>query len=196
MDIIVPTTSTSRDPAPGRLALVQELVNTLDVELDVDELADLASAGVVAARARTARRPTTRFDEGDLERARSFREALRALLDEHTDAAGADCRGRRARRRPRLPRCCVWRSEPTAPPCSSPPRRALTAPSRRCSRSSTVRRATGRWQRLKVCAEHSCRYAFYDSSRNRSGSWCTMAVCGNRAKARSYRERRRSSPAA
>ena len=50
----------------------------------------------------------------------------------------------------------------------------------------------GTWERLKVCAEQTCRYAFYDHSRNRSGSWCSMAVCGNRAKARSYRERRRT----
>jgi predicted RNA-binding Zn ribbon-like protein len=50
----------------------------------------------------------------------------------------------------------------------------------------------GTWARLKVCAQDSCMYAFYDRSKNRSGSWCSMAVCGNRAKARSYRERQRS----
>ncbi|MGH2778535.1 MAG: CGNR zinc finger domain-containing protein, partial [Actinomycetota bacterium] len=31
--------------------------------------------------------------------------------------------------------------------------------------------------------------AFYDHSKNRSGKWCTMRVCGNRAKTRAYRER-------
>ncbi|HZJ08384.1 MAG TPA: CGNR zinc finger domain-containing protein, partial [Trueperaceae bacterium] len=48
---------------------------------------------------------------------------------------------------------------------------------------------TGRWQRLKVCASDTCQWAFYDSSRNRSGSWCSMAVCGNREKVRGHRER-------
>jgi predicted RNA-binding Zn ribbon-like protein len=50
--------------------------------------------------------------------------------------------------------------------------------------------AEGTWPRLKACPEHNCLWAFYDRSRNRSGTWCDMAVCGNRAKARAYRERR------
>jgi predicted RNA-binding Zn ribbon-like protein len=35
-------------------------------------------------------------------------------------------------------------------------------------------------------------WAFYDRSKNRSGHWCSMRVCGNRAKARQFRERRRA----
>ena len=41
--------------------------------------------------------------------------------------------------------------------------------------------------RLKVCRNDACRWAFYDTSRNRSGVWCTMAICGNRQKGRVYR---------
>jgi predicted RNA-binding Zn ribbon-like protein len=51
----------------------------------------------------------------------------------------------------------------------------------------------GSLARLKVCADHECRWAFYDQSKNRSRSWCNMAVCGNRAKAREYRRRHRPS---
>jgi predicted RNA-binding Zn ribbon-like protein len=40
------------------------------------------------------------------------------------------------------------------------------------------------WPRLKVCARDSCRWAFYDASRNRSGRWCSMAGCGNIVKMR------------
>ena len=50
--------------------------------------------------------------------------------------------------------------------------------------------ADGSWLRLKACRRHSCRYVFYDGSKNHSGTWCSMAVCGNRAKAESYRRRR------
>ena len=50
--------------------------------------------------------------------------------------------------------------------------------------------ATGTWERLKVCRQESCRWAFYDNTKNRSGVWCNMASCGNRAKARAYRARR------
>jgi predicted RNA-binding Zn ribbon-like protein len=47
----------------------------------------------------------------------------------------------------------------------------------------------GTWTRLKACRSETCEWGFYDRSRNRSGTWCSMAVCGNRQKARSYRRR-------
>lgn len=47
----------------------------------------------------------------------------------------------------------------------------------------------GRWDRLKLCGADTCRFAFYDGSRNRSGRWCSMASCGNRAKTRAFRDR-------
>lgn len=53
--------------------------------------------------------------------------------------------------------------------------------------------AAGTWHRLKACAAESCQWAFYDSSRNRSRTWCSMEVCGNRAKTRAYRARLSSS---
>lgn len=52
-----------------------------------------------------------------------------------------------------------------------------------------VAMADGSWQRVKVCGNADCADVFYDQSRNRSGRWCTMAVCGNRIKARTFRER-------
>ncbi|MBE9374844.1 CGNR zinc finger domain-containing protein [Saccharopolyspora sp. HNM0983] len=48
---------------------------------------------------------------------------------------------------------------------------------------------TGHWERLKICPAEDCLCAFYDRSRNRSRTWCSMRVCGNREKARSWRER-------
>ena len=47
----------------------------------------------------------------------------------------------------------------------------------------------GSWERMKACPWHTCHVAFYDHSRNRSRTWCSMAVCGNRAKAQTYRRR-------
>lgn len=43
--------------------------------------------------------------------------------------------------------------------------------------------------RVKICPADDCRWAFYDTSRNGSRQWCSMAVCGNRAKARAHRAR-------
>ena len=47
----------------------------------------------------------------------------------------------------------------------------------------------GTWARVKACRAGDCHWAFYDFSRNRSGTWCDMAVCGNREKVRAYRAR-------
>jgi hypothetical protein len=52
-----------------------------------------------------------------------------------------------------------------------------------------------RLDRVKICPADDCLWAFYDTSRNRSRQWCSMEVCGNRAKARNHRLRNPSAPA-
>jgi predicted RNA-binding Zn ribbon-like protein len=47
---------------------------------------------------------------------------------------------------------------------------------------------TGEWSRVKACQR--CGWVFVDSSRNRSGRWCSMGACGGREKAKAYRARR------
>jgi predicted RNA-binding Zn ribbon-like protein len=47
----------------------------------------------------------------------------------------------------------------------------------------------GSWARLKAC--RNCHWSFYDYSPNRSAAWCSMQLCGNRAKTRAYRRRKR-----
>ena len=46
----------------------------------------------------------------------------------------------------------------------------------------------GTLQRLKSCT--NCEWTIYDSSKNQSGRWCSMNVCGARHNARTYRQRR------
>jgi predicted RNA-binding Zn ribbon-like protein len=50
----------------------------------------------------------------------------------------------------------------------------------------------GEWDRIKICPATDCRWAFFDRSRNHSRTWCSMRVCGNREKARAWRERART----
>lgn len=52
-------------------------------------------------------------------------------------------------------------------------------------------RADGSWVRMKACSRDSCRWAYWDASRNRSGRWCSMEGCGNYIKMR-----RRNTPEA
>jgi len=56
--------------------------------------------------------------------------------------------------------------------------------------------ADGTWQRLKLCREDTCQWAFVDTSKNRSRTWCSMGICGNRNKTRAYRARQRPDDAA
>jgi predicted RNA-binding Zn ribbon-like protein len=51
----------------------------------------------------------------------------------------------------------------------------------------------GTWDRLKVCRDDACRWAFYDHSKNGGGAWCSMRVCGCRNKSRAYRARQKVS---
>lgn len=47
-------------------------------------------------------------------------------------------------------------------------------------------------RRLRLCAADDCGWLFIDASRNRSRRWCDMSDCGNRAKVRRFRARKRS----
>lgn len=46
--------------------------------------------------------------------------------------------------------------------------------------------------RLRPCANHECRRFLLDRSNANTARWCSMAACGNRAKARRHYERSRS----
>ncbi|MBK5306005.1 MAG: CGNR zinc finger domain-containing protein [Frankiaceae bacterium] len=84
----------------------------------------------------------------------------------------------------------------TSPPCTpdtgrAPRGRPLVALVGEALGEAVALQATGEWSRVKACALESCRWVFFDESRNRSGRWCSMQVCGNRAKTAAYRARHR-----
>jgi len=45
---------------------------------------------------------------------------------------------------------------------------------------------------VKTCANDTCGWVFFDTSRKHNRRWCEMRTCGNRAKARRFHERRRT----
>jgi predicted RNA-binding Zn ribbon-like protein len=175
--------------APGELEHVRAFVNTIDLEEGAEELSGpnelagwlvqrgLSPAGLVATKA-------------DLEQAIGLREALRAVLLAHNadgfipaDAASElDRAATRARLRLRFDTTGSGTLEPEADGVDAALGRLLAIVHRSA--------AEGSWLRLKACRDETCEWAFYDHTKNRSGAWCNMAVCGNRAKARAYRERR------
>jgi predicted RNA-binding Zn ribbon-like protein len=50
--------------------------------------------------------------------------------------------------------------------------------------------------RLRPCANDECRLFLIDRSKANAGRWCSMAVCGNRMKARRHYQRARSTQGA
>lgn len=47
------------------------------------------------------------------------------------------------------------------------------------------------WNRIRVCSAEDCQWVFVDYSRPGTGKWCTMKACGNRAKNKTYRQKRK-----
>jgi predicted RNA-binding Zn ribbon-like protein len=178
-----------RAPAPGRLALVQALVNTVDREHGPDLLAEADGlADWLAARGLL--EPGTRLGAADLAAARELREALRALLYANNGApeepgarAVLDAAAARAELRPTFP---------SEGPELVPGRGGLDGALGRVVAATFAAMLDGSWPRLKACPREVCGWAFYDRSSNASATWCSMAVCGGRVKAGAYYRRRRA----
>lgn len=178
--------------APGRLELVRAFVNTLDIEADTDELStppglddwfrarDLTGPGGSAATDR------------DLRLAVTIREALRDVLAAHAPGEHQPPAAALRAAAARLPVALAVgddgavRTVPDrAGPGGAGPAAGLAALLLIAAESATA----GTWPRLKVCGADDCRWAFYDRSPARSGCWCSMAICGSRAKSRAFRRR-------
>ncbi|MDG4827542.1 CGNR zinc finger domain-containing protein [Asanoa sp. WMMD1127] len=180
--------------APGRLELVRRFVNTRDIEAGTDSVADAAGlrAWLMDAglwRGSAGVRP------GELERAHRLREALRSAAAANHDRspvpdpalAVLDEVARRARVTLSFTKDHAWRAESRATGADG----ALGEIVIRVTESMTA----GTWSRLKVCANDACGWAYFDSSRAGTGKWCTMRLCGNRAKQQAWRDRRAAPPA-
>jgi predicted RNA-binding Zn ribbon-like protein len=175
------------EPAPGELELVRAFVNTRELDPDREEIAGPAELaewldghGID---------PGPGLGEPDVARARDFREAIRRLLIER-DADGVG--------EPTLDRLrAAAGSAPTRFEVASdgsfeaaPAGSGVDALVARVLAVAAAAQERGEWDRLKVCTSDECLWAFYDRSRNRSRHWCSMEVCGNRAKTRAYRAKR------
>jgi predicted RNA-binding Zn ribbon-like protein len=171
--------------APPPLRVVQELVNSVDLEHDVEWLGTPSElqAWLRERDLDGARAPS----RDDVKRVLAFRETLRELLianNEHRTAPEAASQLEQAARRARL----TLELDRHGHLVLTPQAKGVDGALGRILRVVYESMADGTWHRLKACRQ--CAWAYYDYSKNRSATWCSMAICGNRTKTRAYRRRR------
>ncbi|MFE0174005.1 CGNR zinc finger domain-containing protein [Streptomyces sp. NPDC059002] len=180
-----------RQDAPGALELVREFINTRDLETRSDGLDSpddlrswLTGRELIGAG--------TTVDDAAWQTALEVREALRALAATHS---GRPMDPAAARTLDTLAADTVirlrFRDDGTSYVGPEERTGVRTALGRILALVDAAARE-GTWPRLKVCPAEDCLWVFYDHSKNRSGTWCQMAECGNRAKGRAFRARTRT----
>ena len=175
-----------REMASGSLGLVQAFVNSVDLQDGPEELGDpnqlsawLSAHGLLEQGAPAG--------ASDLGHAIALREALRGLIGANSggkvypvDVATLNEAAAASRLRARFGSDGRARLEPESG--------GVTGALGRIVAAAFAAMEGEDWSRLKLCGSPTCRWAFFDRSRNHSSRWCTMASCGNRAKARRFRE--------
>jgi predicted RNA-binding Zn ribbon-like protein len=177
----------TNEGAPGQLEYVRDFVNTLDIDEDTEELVSPEALASWLAE-RDLLPEDASVGPASLQRAIELREALRQLLLANNGGPlepGAVETLNRTVADAALAVQFDGAGEPALAVTGSGAATAV-APIVAIVYEAMV---NDTWPRLKACRADDCQWAFYDESRNRSGTWCDMAVCGNRAKVRAYRER-------
>lgn len=178
------------DENPGAhdhdVELVLAFLNTIDVQQETDVLAEPSRWRDWVTGLGLAPPPADDRGSPSIEQATAARDALRAVVTDGRDTrrdpgtAGIAAAGPAG-----LIRVELLGGVPTL--VAGDPLGAVLAAAARLA-------VLGDWDRVKICPAEDCRWAFFDHSRNRSRTWCSMRVCGNRTKARNWRERARLRP--
>lgn len=179
-----------RDPAPPALRIVQNFVNTNDVEAGNERLN--SPAALHEWLVENLLDGDIELSAEDLARAIALREAIRALISAHNNLP-ADIQTateqfnavtERAGLVPQLSPSGASRLEPRATGLDGALGHVLAAI------YAAINDRT--WPRMKACERDSCHWAFYDHSKNQSGRWCHSAICGTRERSRRAYQRRRA----
>lgn len=167
--------------------LLVDFVNTRDVEDETDAIA--APAQLRAWIAQHAGEYLPELEAEDLRPVLELREALRALMLTNNGVPAAErelapLHAAAERSRYRLA------FDPDGKLSLAPARADLSGFESRLLLALERLQCEDAWPRLKACTDEGCHWAFYDATRNRSRTWCSMDVCGNREKTRRYRARK------
>jgi predicted RNA-binding Zn ribbon-like protein len=177
-----------RAPAPGSLRLIQALVNTLNAETGRDLLGTAPEAGrwLTAAGLLPGGSVVTGVQRAALA---ELREATRQVLGSHVERReDPEAAGRLTMAL--APSRLTLAVDPAGgvrlvSADHDPFSRVIGAVAAAIAEAAT----TGTWARLKCCPGRRCGWAFYDRSASSRSRWCSMQICGARAKMRAYRDR-------
>lgn len=180
-----------RGTATGVLGLVQAYVNTVDLQDGREELSDpkALTAWLVSRGLMEQGQPA---EAADLKHAIAVREAIRGVIGANSgakvypvDVATLNEAAIASRMRIRFGSDGKGRLEPEVG--------GVVGAIGRLVGAVFAAMTDKDWTRLKLCGSQTCRWVFYDQSRNHSSRWCTMAECGNREKAKRFRQRAKTS---
>ena len=183
------TKETEETRASDDIELISSFVNTLEKNTTRPDEESLDSPEALRSWMDAQGIPAgDRLGPKDFERAIEFREAMRLLLLSNN---GADLDAGVLRRLRSAADAGLIRVEieDDGQAYPRPAEVGVSALIARLLAAVADIQCAGTWERLKACAADDCQWAFYDTSRNRSRTWCSMEVCGNRAKTRAYRAR-------
>jgi predicted RNA-binding Zn ribbon-like protein len=177
-----------RAPAPGSLRLIQALVNTLNAETGRDLLGTAPEAGrwLSAAGLLPGGSVVTGVQRAALA---ELREATRQVLGSHVERReDPEAAGRLTMAL--APSRLTLAVDPAGgvrlvSADHDPFSRVIGAVAAAIAEAATA----GTWARLKCCPGRRCGWAFYDRSASSRSRWCSMQICGARAKMRAYRDR-------
>lgn len=185
------------DPAPGGLVFVQELMNTIAAGKPrrEDFLADLPTAqgwlndALSDWATMTGAAPfSIILKQEDLDKLRDFRDDLRRAVATADDGT-APSAGSNPTTLPAVSVSMQWGDSGHVQPL---PRGSGW---RKLASLAAIEvfqaQQDGSWGRVKTCRNPRCAVAFFDRSRNNSGVWHNVKVCGNAANLRAYRARQR-----
>lgn len=182
-----PRVNPASDTAPGGLELVRSFENTVELPNGPDRLASVDEAAQWCLSYGLP--PVT--GPAELQRLREFREALRDVLFANNGEGElhAAWEGLRPFVSAAHLTLTVDGSRGLELRAAERERRGAIATLLVAVHESLL---DGSWRRLRACRKASCRWAYYDHTKNGSRAWCSMATCGNQAKAQRRRERERA----
>ena len=174
-------------PAPGGLALVQDLLNTRQIGLHAFDLLGTVDGARYWLRQAMERKSgdadwVRELSARDLDQLRALRTDIERLVAGSVPAPGP-----------------VTRASLVLTPDGGlyldPGGEGMSRFASEVWTHVFLAQLADTWRRLKLCHNPPCASAFYDRSKNNSGVWHDVKICGNAANLRASRARRRAATA-